>query len=66
VLPKEGVTKESWYPNLESRYGMAYGFDDLEFAANTHALLVEKVQKDHEENATRVSVFLQETHDFFN
>jgi hypothetical protein len=66
VLPKEGVTKENWYPNLNSRYGMAYGFDDLEFAANTRGLLVEKVQKDHEANATRVSVFIQETTVFFN
>jgi hypothetical protein len=65
VLPKAGVTKEAWYPNVESRYGMAYGFDDLEFARNTRALLLEKVNKDHEANASRVSAFIKETHEFF-
>lgn len=65
VLPKAGITKEAWYPNVESRYGMAYGFDDLEFASSTRALLLDKVNKDHEANASRVSTFIQETHEFF-
>lgn len=65
VLPKVGVTKDAWYPNVESRYGMAYGFNDIEFASKTRPLLLDKVQKDHEANASRVSAFINETQTFF-
>lgn len=42
VVPPDGVTKEQWKPNPEDRYGLAYGFDDLEFARATRHLAVER------------------------
>ena len=40
IVPEEGVTKEQWYPDPRDRYGMAYGFDDIESARSTRPLLL--------------------------
>jgi hypothetical protein len=42
VVPLEGVTKEQWRPNVEDRYGIAYGFDDIESALTTRHLALER------------------------
>lgn len=42
VAPLENTTKEQWKPNVEDRYGLAYGFDDLEFALATRHLALER------------------------
>lgn len=42
VVPPDGTTKEQWKPNLEDRYGLAYGFDDIEFALATRQLAVDR------------------------
>jgi hypothetical protein len=65
VIPMEGMSKEDWYPDADGRYGIAYGFDDIEYAARTRVLMIEKVQKDHSANAARVSAFMQEADEFF-
>ena len=40
IVPEAGVTKEQWYPDPRDRYGMAYGFDDIESARSTRPLLL--------------------------
>lgn len=42
VVPLEGTTKEQWKPNVADRYGLAYGFDDLEFARATRELATQR------------------------
>jgi hypothetical protein len=42
VVPPEATTKEQWKPSVADRYGLAYGFDDLEFALATRHLAVER------------------------
>lgn len=35
VVPQEGTSKEAWQPTEALRWGIAYGFDDLDWAART-------------------------------
>jgi hypothetical protein len=40
VVPEPGVTREAWYPDPRDRYGLAYGFDDVDEARRTRPLLL--------------------------
>lgn len=54
VVPPENVTKEQWKPDAEDRYGIAYGFDDVEFALATRHLALERqltLDRDSQQNA---------------
>ncbi len=42
VVPPDDTTKEQWKPNVEDRYGLAYGFDDIEFALATRHMALER------------------------
>src|SRR6185437_11294673 len=42
VVPVDGTTKEQWKPTAEDRYGLAYGFDDIESARATRHLALER------------------------
>lgn len=66
VIPEEGLSKEEWYPNPESRYGLAYGFNEVSHASETRHLLVQKVYRDHDKNREVVENFVKETNDFFS
>jgi hypothetical protein len=66
VVPEEGVTKEKWFRLPEERYGVAYGFDDIDHMRDTRSLLIERIQRDHLKNEERVSAFINESQDFFN
>lgn len=41
VVPEEGLTKEQWRPEIDSRYGLAYGFEDIPWALETRSKLLE-------------------------
>ncbi|MGA7540804.1 MAG: WavQ [Steroidobacteraceae bacterium] len=59
VAPLENTTKEQWKPNVADRYGLAYGFDDLEFALTTRPLALERQMFLDQESKQR-------THDFMS
>jgi hypothetical protein len=40
VVPMPGLTIDQWYPDPRDRYGLAYGFDDIEHAHRTRHLLL--------------------------
>ncbi len=65
IIPEDEISKEAWYPNPESRYGLAYGFEDLSNASETRHLLIEKVNRDHAKNKQRVADFIIESNEFF-
>lgn len=65
VIPDEGVTEAEWYPNVEDRYGIAYGFSRLEWAATTAHFQVERVNQEHIKSSFSVEKFALETQDFF-
>jgi hypothetical protein len=54
VVPPDNMTKEQWKPNVEDRYGLAYGFDDVEFALSTRHLALERqisLERNSQQNA---------------
>lgn len=65
VVPEVGVSKEQWYPDERDRYGMAYGFDDIEHASRTQHLVLPRLkQQEHEANAS-VKTFLIRCQKYF-
>jgi hypothetical protein len=57
VVPDDGVSEEQWYPNEEDRYGIAYGFDRLEWALSTKLRQVSRVTTEHEKTSLCVDNF---------
>lgn len=60
VAPLEGTTKEAWKPNVADRYGLAYGFEDLEFARTTRHLALERQMLLDQESRQRTSEFMRD------
>lgn len=58
VAPLATMTKEQWRPNIDDRYGLAYGFDDIEFARSTRALAIERQRSLEHDSAQRVAEFM--------
>jgi hypothetical protein len=65
VIPDEGVSEEQWYSNPEDRLGVAYGFENIERAQKTSALLLAKIEKEQNESAHSVDVFIDACEEFF-
>jgi len=57
VIPEAGVEKEEWRPELQLRYGIAYGEDDLEWADNTRNEMIEYLIKGQLESDAKVREF---------
>jgi hypothetical protein len=66
VIPEEGITKEQWQPVEEGRYGMAYGFDDIEYAKQTRPLLLNYLEKQECESNESVKSFVEKCKKYFN
>lgn len=65
VIPEPGLSKEQWRPSEESRYGIAYGFDDIENAIKTQKYVL-PYQKSQERKANKsVMQFIRKCDDFF-
>lgn len=43
VIPKDNMSKEDWYPNINDRYGLAYGDDEIEWAEKTRSQLLDRI-----------------------
>ena len=65
VVPMEGVPKEQWRPEKELRYGIAYGFGDIEWALETRTDLLRTIEQEEETQAQGVSAFVAKTQAFF-
>lgn len=66
VIPDDNIAKEQWYPNSEDRYGIAYGFKDLDDARKTRELLHKKILQEVEESRKYVEVFVESANSYFN
>jgi hypothetical protein len=58
VIPEEGISKEKWLPEEEKRYGIAYGFDDVENAVNSRDMLFGRIQNEHEITLWQINSFV--------
>jgi hypothetical protein len=45
VVPDPGMTKEQWRPEVENRYGIAYGWDDIPWAVHTREKLLNYLEE---------------------
>ncbi|MDP3588625.1 MAG: hypothetical protein Q8R58_11285 [Sulfuricurvum sp.] len=66
VIPEKGITKEQWQPNEENRYGIAYGFDDVEYAVQTRPLLLQHIEKQERESNESVMHFVEKCKTYFD
>lgn len=66
IVPEEGVTKEQWQPEESDRYGLAYGFDDIEYALATTQDLLKKLKQKEEESKKSVQNFIVKCQKYFD
>ncbi len=65
VIPEENLSESEWMPNPEDRYGLAYGFENINKARETLSLLPERFKKIESSSKSNVIVFLDEVNKFF-
>lgn len=67
VVPGKGVSLHDWYPNIQDRYGIAYGFDieQQEWAMKTKDKVEQHIIKEHELSLERVNKCIAELKTFF-
>ena len=65
VIPDLDVTEEQWLPNPIDRYGVSYGFENLEKSKLTRNLFIERILRDQKNNLSNVSSFINETTCYF-
>jgi hypothetical protein len=65
VIPEDGVSKEEWEPIEEMRYGIAYGFDDIENAEKTKEKLLPYLKEEEEKANKSVEKFIEKCEAYF-
>lgn len=65
VLPIEGMSMEDWRFSPKSRFGVAYGIDDVPRAVATRENLLQQIRLFEENNLSSVRFFLHRCKEFF-
>lgn len=65
VIPADGISEEEWLPNLEDRYGLSYGFNNISASRETRKLLPNFLQRLEEKSTLSVVSFLNEVDIYF-
>jgi len=65
VIPDEGVMVNDWYPNVNDRNGIAYGYNDIERARETAGLVKKHVEIEENKSVDNVKVFINEVESYF-
>jgi hypothetical protein len=60
VVPPQNTTREQWKPSVEDRYGLAYGFEDLDFARSTRPQALERQLSLERESARSARDFMSD------
>lgn len=66
IVPEEGVTKEAWRPNEADRHGIAYGYEDTEWAIRTRPLLLDQLDSIEKASQESVREFRKKAERFFS
>lgn len=66
VIPDHNISIDEWRPNIADRYGVAYGYENLEWARNTKANLIEKYKQSEENSNVNTIKFIELVEDFFD
>jgi hypothetical protein len=65
VIPDNGVSESNWYPNPVDRYGIAYGFENLEKSRSTRHLVKNRIDEEHNKNYINAAKFVEQSEKFF-
>lgn len=65
VIPDDGISEEEWYPNVEDRYGIAYGFENSQKAKLTKNNVLKGILNSDELNIQQTKLFLSEVKAYF-
>lgn len=65
VVPLEGLSEEEWHPNIEERYGIAYGFDNIPKAEATKHMVLNYLKKLEANSIENVKNFVIEASEYF-
>lgn len=65
VVPDENQTEEQWYPDVQDRWGIAYGYDKIPFAEQTAELQVKRIRQQIQAVEGNVSKSFTEIETFF-
>jgi len=64
IIPDADADIHCWAP-LELRYGLSYGFENINWARETRHKLIDTIQKDIEETNQVIHNFVQEVNEYF-
>ncbi|AHI30137.1 hypothetical protein AU14_12725 [Marinobacter similis] len=65
VVPQTGVSLEEWYPDVENRYGIAYGWDNVSWAVESREKLLETLAEKRIVELESVDRFVLTTERYF-
>lgn len=66
VVPESGISKEAWQPIDELRYGISYGFNEIQLANQTKNMVKEYLTNLEAEYANSVFEFINNCTQYFN
>ena len=66
VIPDDGIPLEEWAPDEREVYGIAYGFERLEWARSTRGKMLETIQRNEEGYKYTINSFVKEINSYFN
>jgi hypothetical protein len=64
VIPDAGVSIDEWIPK-ELRYGLSYGFENIDWARSTRPNLMNMIQNDIRNTEKTIHSFVQEVNEYF-
>lgn len=65
VVPEEGLTKEDWIPDEKKRYGVAYGFNDIDHAIETRKYILPMLKEEEKMANLTVRNFIKKCERYF-
>jgi len=65
VIPDKGTSETEWYPKEMDRYGIAYGFENIEKANATAHLVKQHITNEEQKSLTNVEHAVLEVNDYF-
>lgn len=65
VLPEDGMTLDSWYPDKRDRYGVALGWDNLDAARRSAPLLLAHLKQQEQAANQSVHQFIEKCRSYF-
>jgi hypothetical protein len=65
IIPDPGVSLEDWEPEEDKRYGLSYGFENIEWARKTRSLMLKEIQNSIHQSVKQMHAFVEEANSYF-